>query len=80
MSCESNGLSLIKNEQLLQYGGGGFEEMHFVPTFEDRIYKEKRHASVLYVFPFLKDDTPENNHTRSTNINRPNNNTDSIKR
>lgn len=33
-------------------GGGGLEEMHFVPLFQDRIYKEKQHASVLYVFPF----------------------------
>lgn len=46
-------LSLIKNEQLLQQLLQ-FEEMHFVSTFEDRVYKEKRYASVLYVFPLFK--------------------------
>lgn len=43
-------LQIISN--YCSMGGGGLEEMHFVPLFQDRIYKEKQHASVLYVFPF----------------------------
>lgn len=44
-------LSLIKNEQPLQQLLQ-FEEMHFVSTFKDRVYKEKHYACVVCFSPF----------------------------